>query len=79
MITRVLVLAMMLTTTLAVSTPALAGTDFATAKPIPGYPDYKITDKGHLIEGGDVMLPKCSTLLQQSEEYSKYGFYEGAA
>ena len=79
MITRMSVLAMVLAITLAVTTPVLAGTDFATAKPIPGYPDYKITDKGYLIEGGDVMLPKCSTLLQQSEEFSKYGFYEGAA
>jgi hypothetical protein len=42
------VLAMMLAQTLAITTPALAN-DFATAKPIPGYSDYEITDTGFLI------------------------------
>jgi hypothetical protein len=79
MITRMLVLTMMLALTLAITTPALADVDIATAKPIPGHPDFAITDKGHLVEGGDVVLPKCSTLLQQSDEFSKYGFYEDAA
>jgi hypothetical protein len=61
MITRMLVLAMVLAITLAVTTPALAGTDFATAKPIPGFPDYEITDKGNLIYGRDVIVGKCGS------------------
>jgi hypothetical protein len=79
MITRLLVLAMVLAITLAVTTPALARNDIVTAKPIPGHPDFAITDQGHLVEGGDVVLPKCSTLLKHSDEFSKYGFYEDAA
>lgn len=62
MITRALVLAMMLAkVTLAVTTPALAGNDFATATPIPGYPDFEITDKGFLIHEGDVIVGKCGS------------------
>lgn len=56
-----LVLAMMLAITLAVTTPALGGTDFATAKPIPGYPDYEITDKGNLVYGRDVIVGNCGS------------------
>ena len=52
MITRMLVLTMVLAIILAVTTPALTGTDFATAKPIPGYPGYEITDNGKLVHGG---------------------------
>jgi hypothetical protein len=78
MVTRVPVLAMVLTITLAVTTPALAGTDTATAKPIPGHPDFAITNKGVLIEGGDVVHGKCSTLLQDSDE-SRWPYYEDAA
>jgi hypothetical protein len=56
-----LVLAMVLAITLGVTTPALAGTNFATAKPIPGYPDYEITDKGNLIYQRDVIVGKCGS------------------
>ena len=59
MITRALVLAMVLAIRLVVPSPALAGTDFATAKPIPGYPDYEITDNGNLVYGGDTIEGKC--------------------
>ena len=61
MITRVLVLAIVLATTLTAATPALAADDIATATPIPGYPDYEITDKGFLIHGGDVVVGKCGS------------------
>ena len=70
--------AMVLTITLAVTTPAFAQRDFNTAKPIPGYPHHEITEKGVLIEGGDVVLGKCSTLFQDSDLLSGYGFYEEA-
>jgi hypothetical protein len=60
MITRVLVLAKVLAITLAVTTPALAQPDIETAKPIPGYP-FEITDKGQLVEGGDVIVGKCGS------------------
>jgi hypothetical protein len=62
MITRMLVLAMVLTITLVVTTPALAAT------PIPGYPSFEITDNGELFEGGDIGWGKCSTLLQQRRD-----------
>ena len=52
---------MVLTITLAVTTPALAIPDFDTAKPIPGYPDYEITDKGFLVYQGDAVLGKCGS------------------
>src|SRR5215216_1165961 len=71
MVTRVLVLAMVLTVPLAVSTPAFAMPDFNTAKPIPGYPEFEITDKGWIIQGGDLALGKCSTLLQETDEHTK--------
>ena len=53
---------MVLAITLALTTPALAAT------PIPGYPGFEITDNGELIEGGDVVWGKCSTLLQQRRD-----------
>jgi hypothetical protein len=46
---------------LVVTTPALAIPDFETAKPIPGYPDYEITDKGFLVYQGDAVLGKCGS------------------
>ena len=51
----------MLAMTLVVATPAFAEPDFATAKPIPGYPDFEITDNGHLIFQGDVGVGKCGS------------------
>jgi hypothetical protein len=45
-------LAMVLALPLAVTTPAFAQPDFNTAKPIPGYPEFEITDKGWIIQGG---------------------------
>ena len=59
MITRVLVLAMVLAVTLAVTTPALA------AKRVPEHPDWEVTKNGFLIEGGDVVFGKCTTLIKQ--------------
>ena len=69
MITRVLGLAMVLTITLAVTTPArayqqaepskLPNFDIGTATPIPGYPDFEITNKGLLVYGGDRVVGKC--------------------
>ena len=69
MITRVLVLAMVLAITLAVTTPALANQQdeppelpdirIGTATPIPGYPDFEITDTGYLIHQRDVILGNC--------------------
>lgn len=53
-------LTMMLALTLAITTPALAD-DFATAKPIPGYPDFEITDKGFLVHQRDVIVGKCGS------------------
>ena len=44
-------LAMVLAITLAVTTPAPAGNDFATATPIPGYPDFEKTDNGSSVRG----------------------------
>jgi hypothetical protein len=61
MITRALVLAMVSSITLVVTTPAFAHPDFNTAKPIPGYPDYEITDNGNLVYGGDVTVGKCDS------------------
>jgi hypothetical protein len=68
MITRALVVAMVLTITLAVATPALANQqdgppeiDIGTATPIPGYPDYEITDKGFLVYQRDVIVGKCGS------------------
>ena len=52
---------MVLAITLAVTTPALAMPDFNTAKPIPGYPDYEITDKGNLIYQRDVIVGQCGS------------------
>jgi hypothetical protein len=71
MVTRVLVLAMVLAVPLAVTTPAFAQPDFNTAKPIPGYPEFEITDKGWIIQGGDLAWGKCSTLLQETDEHTK--------
>ena len=71
MITRALVLAMVLAITLVIATPAFAMPDFNTAKPIPGYPEFEITDKGWIIQGGDLALGKCSTLLQETDEHTK--------
>jgi hypothetical protein len=70
MVTRVLVLAMVLAVPLAVTTPAFAMPDFKTAKPIPGYPHYEITDKGWIIQGGDLVWGKCPTLLQEADKYT---------
>ena len=71
MITRVLVLAIVLAITLVVTTPALAMPDFNTAKPIPGYPEFEITDKGWIIQGGDLAWGKCGSLLKQTDEHTK--------
>src|SRR5215213_9461735 len=65
------VLVIVLATTLAVTTPAFAQPDFNTAKPIPGYPEFEITDKGWIIQGGDLAWGKCSTLLQETDEHTK--------
>jgi hypothetical protein len=56
---------MVLALTLAVTAPALAGNDFATATPIPGYPDFEITDNGNLVHGGDVIVGKCGSSSQR--------------
>jgi hypothetical protein len=64
-ITRMLVLAI----PLAVTTLAVARPDFNTAKPIPGYPEFEITDKSFIIQGGDLVWGKRSTLLQRTEEH----------
>ena len=61
MISRALVVAMVMTITLAVTTPALADDDIATATRIPGYPDYEITDKGFLVYQRDVIVGKCGS------------------
>ena len=66
-----LALAMVLALTLAVTTPAFALPDFNTAKPIPGYPEYEITDKGYIIQGGDLVWGKCGSLLKQTDEHTK--------
>jgi hypothetical protein len=50
-ITRMLVLAI----PLAVTTLAFAQPNFNTAKPIPGYPEFEITDKSFIIQGGDLV------------------------
>jgi hypothetical protein len=71
MVTRILLLAMVLALPLAVTTPAFAQPDFNTAKPIPGYPEFEITDKGWIIQGGDLAWGKCSTLLQETDEHTK--------
>ena len=52
---------MVLAITLAVTTPALADDDIATATPIQGYPDYEITDKGTLVYQRDVIVGKCGS------------------
>jgi hypothetical protein len=72
MVTRVLALTIVLAMTLAVTTPtpAFAQPDFNTAKPIPGYPEFEITDKGWIIQGGDLAWGKCSTLLQETDEHT---------
>jgi len=69
MVTRILVLAMVLAAPLAVTTPAFAIPDFNTAKPIPGYPEFEITDKGWIIQG-DLAWGKCPALLQEADEYT---------
>jgi hypothetical protein len=71
MITRALVLAMVLAITLAVTKHAFAMPDFNTAKPIPGYPEFEITDKGGIIQGGDLAWGKCGSLLRQTDEHTK--------
>ena len=50
MITRVLVLAMVLAITLAVTTPAL------------GRSEFTVSDDGRLFRGGDIAYGKCSTI-----------------
>jgi hypothetical protein len=70
MVTRVLVLAMVLAVPLIATTPAFAYPDFKTAKPIPGYPEFEITDKGWIIQGEDLGLGKCPTLLQETDEHT---------
>ena len=52
---------MVLAITLAVTTPALADDDIATATLIQGYPDYEITDKGTLVYQRDVIVGKCGS------------------
>jgi len=73
MVTRILVLAMVLAVPLAVTTPAFAQpdwmSDLKTAKPIPGYPGFEITDKGWIIQG-DLAWGKCPTLLQETDEHT---------
>jgi len=63
MITRGLGLAMVLALTLAVGSPALA------SKPIAYSPDYEVRKNGVLVEDGDVILGKCSKVLQHDELY----------
>ena len=60
-VTRTLVLAMVLTVTSAVATPAIAVPDFATAKPIPGHPDFEITDNGNLVYQRDLIVARCGS------------------
>ena len=62
---RVVAILVVLAMTLAVTMPALADT------PIPGHPDFAISDNGVLVEGRDVVLGKCSTLLQERDELSR--------
>ena len=62
-----LVLAMVLEITLAVATPVLADTR------IPDYSDFTINNRGIIIEGGDVVLGKCTTLLKQRDKLSTKG------
>ena len=62
---------MVLTITLAVTTPAFAMPDFNTAKPIPGHPEFEITDKGWIIQGGDLGWGKCPSLIKQTDEHTK--------
>ena len=70
MILNLVALAMVLTITLAVSSPAFAHPDFNTAKPIPGYPEFKVTDKGWIIQGGDLAWGKCPSLIKQTDEHT---------
>ena len=62
---------MVLAITLVIATPAFAMPDFNTAKPIPGYPEFEITDKGWIIQGGDLAWGKCSSLVQETDEHTK--------
>ena len=54
---------------LAVTTLAFAQPDFNTAKPISGYAEFETTDKSFIIQGGDLVWGKRSTLLQRTEEH----------
>jgi len=65
------VLAMVLAITLAVITPAFAQPDFNNAKPVPGYPEFEITDKGWIIQGGDLAWGKCPSLVKQTDEHTE--------
>jgi hypothetical protein len=65
-----MVLVNVLATTLAVTTPAFAQPDFNTAKPIPGYPEFEVTDKGWIIQGGDLAWGKCPSLVKQTDEHT---------
>jgi hypothetical protein len=64
------VLVIMLATTLAVTTPAFAQPDFNTAKFIPGYPEFEVTDKGWIIQGGDLAWGKCPSMIKQTDEHT---------
>ena len=66
----IVVLVIVLATTLAVTTPAFAQPDFNTAKPIPGYPEFEVTDKGWIIQGGDLGWGKCPSLVKQTDEHT---------
>lgn len=60
MITKVLVLAMVLALTLVVATPAFSQVPRADRQP-----DFNVTDKGWLSEGGDIAWGKCSKIPRE--------------
>jgi hypothetical protein len=68
--TSIVVLAKVLAITLAVTSPAFAMPDSNTAKPIPGYPEFEVTDKGWIIQGGDLAWGKCPSLVKQTDEHT---------
>ncbi len=58
---------MVLATTLVVVTPAHAQnpSDFGSARPVPGHPDFEITDDGYLIYQGDMGIAKCGSVRRE--------------
>jgi hypothetical protein len=65
------VLVIVFATTLAVTTPAFAQPDFNTAKPIPGHPEFEVTDNGWIIQGGDLGWGKCPSLIKETDEHTR--------